>query len=68
MCYTVSNKRKTYLKYIYGGMNMEDYKVLYLHLFNAITDSLGAMEAQNFGQAREILIRAQQDAEEEIIQ
>lgn len=47
---------------------MEDYKVLYLHLFNAITDSLGAMEAQNFGQAREILIRAQQDAEEEIIQ
>ena len=42
----------------------ELYKDLYFHLFNQITDALEAMEGQNFGQARDILIRAQQEAEE----
>lgn len=40
------------------------YKKMYLQLFNAVTDSLEAMEAQNFGQARELLIAAQQVCEE----
>ena len=43
---------------------MEIYKTMYLQLFNAVTDSLEALTAQNFGQAKEILIQAQQDAEE----
>ena len=42
----------------------ELYKNLYFHLFNQITDALEEMEKQNFGQARDILIRAQQEAEE----
>lgn len=37
---------------------MESNK-LYTTLFNAVTDALGAMEKQNYGQAREILLHAQ---------
>lgn len=40
------------------------YKMLYLKLFNAITDALEAMESQNFGQAKELLRQSQIDAEE----
>lgn len=39
----------------------------YFLLFNAITDALDLLEVQNFGQARETLIRAQQEAEELMI-
>lgn len=41
-----------------------DYQKLYSLLFNAITDALEAMEAQNFGQARQALVSAQQQTEE----
>jgi len=40
------------------------YKMLYLKLFNAITDALEAIEAQNFGQAKDLLRQSQIDAEE----
>lgn len=40
------------------------YQKLYMLLFNAVTDSLEAMAAQNIGQARELLIAAQQRYEE----
>ena len=40
------------------------YLAMYLHLFNAVTDSLAAMEEQNCGQARALLIEAQQRCEE----
>jgi len=43
---------------------MPDYQKPYTLLFNAVTDALEALARQNFGQAREILIRAQQEAEE----
>ena len=43
---------------------MEDYAKLYHLLFNAITDALEQMNAQNFGCAKETLIAAQQNAEE----
>lgn len=43
---------------------MPDYQALYILLFNAATDAIQALEAQNPGQARDILIRAQQEAEE----
>ena len=46
------------------GVFVEIYKTMYLQLFNAVTDSLEALTAQNFGQAKEILIKAQQEAEE----
>ena len=39
---------------------MPPYKKLYFHLFNAITDALEKLSEQDFDQAREILIRAQQ--------
>ena len=41
-----------------------DYKKLYFHLFNAVTDALQAIEQQNYGQAADLLISAQQETEE----
>ncbi len=43
---------------------MSDFEKLYFTLFNAVTDALAAMEAQNYGMARALLIAAQQNAEE----
>ena len=41
-----------------------DYQKLYTKMFNAATDALHALEQQNIGTAKEILQRAQQEAEE----
>ncbi len=41
-----------------------DYKPLYLLLFNATTEALEKLDAQNYGDARDILIAAQQKAED----
>ena len=46
------------------GDCMFSYKEIYLLLFNAITDALHEMERQNCAAAKDILIQAQQDAEE----
>jgi len=43
---------------------MPDYQKLYALLFNAATDALRALDEQNVGQAKDILRRAQIDAEE----
>ena len=43
---------------------MPDYKKMYHLLFNAITDALEQIEQQNFGSAKDLLIAAQQQAEE----
>ena len=43
---------------------MTDYQKMYTLLFNAITDALMQMEKQNYGAAKEILVSAQQRAEE----
>lgn len=40
------------------------YQELYYYLFNQITDAITAIERQDFGTAKDILIRAQQTAEE----
>ena len=45
----------------------ELYKGLYYLLFNRITDALEAIQAQNYGLARDILCKAQQESEEEFI-
>ena len=41
-----------------------DYKKLYFHLFNTVTDAIEAIERQNYGQAAALLIAAQQETEE----
>ena len=43
---------------------MADYDKMYSLLFNAITDALEQIEQQNFGSAKDLLIAAQQKAEE----
>ena len=43
---------------------MEDYTKLYHLLFNAITDAMEQMNAQNFASAKETLVSAQKKAEE----
>ena len=43
---------------------MESIPMYYTIVFNAVTDALAALENQNFGLARELLIRGQQQAEE----
>ena len=40
------------------------YRKMYYHLFNAVTDALAALEKQNIGQAKELLMEAQQQCEE----
>ncbi len=44
------------------------YKKMYLLLFNQITDAIDALEHGNTAQARTILVRAQQAAEEMYIE
>ena len=43
---------------------MAPYKKMYLALFNAVTDALEALEETNYGQAKDLLRRAQQNTEE----
>lgn len=43
---------------------MVNYETLYFGLFNAMTDAPTALEAQNYGTAREIMVAAQQKAED----
>ena len=52
------------LKMDRGGDAMPDYERMYHDLFNAITDALDAIEAGKVLQAKSLLIRAQQAAEE----
>ena len=47
---------------------MDEYKTPYLILFRSISDALEQLEEQNYGTARELLIAAQQAAEEAFIQ
>lgn len=41
-----------------------DYEELYFYLFNRITDALGELDAGRMEAARELLVSAQQCAEE----
>lgn len=42
---------------------MEELPNYYTILFNAVTDAIAALDRQNFGQARTLLIQGQQQAE-----
>ena len=46
---------------------MGEYRQAYLALWRGAEDALAAIEAQNFGQAKELLKQAQCDAEEAYI-
>ena len=46
---------------------MQDDQKLYTILFNACTDAVEAMARMDFGTARTLLVRAQQEAEEQYI-
>lgn len=43
---------------------MEEYKQPYFCLWAGITEALAALEKENYGMAEEILVKAQQAAEE----
>ena len=42
---------------------LDAYRKMYLHLFHAITTATEELERQNYGNAKELLLRAQQWAE-----
>ncbi len=44
---------------------MPNYKQLYFRLFGAAADAVEAIDSCNYGQAKELLIAAQQAAEEQ---
>ena len=46
---------------------MPNYQELYFKLFAAMADAVEQMENENYGLARQTLIAAQQEAEEEYI-
>lgn len=46
---------------------MVDYKKLYAQLFNSMTDAIELLEKQETEKAKELLISAQQAAEDEYI-
>ena len=43
---------------------MENFPKYYTRLFNGVTDAIKALKEQNYIKAQDILIQAQQDAEE----
>ena len=43
---------------------MADYKKMYLHLFNALTDAIWAIDDEELTNARNILIAAQREVED----
>ena len=47
---------------------MLNYAELYHLMVNASEDAIAAIDKQNYGQAREILIAAEQEAEERYLQ
>ena len=44
-------------------LKMEELPNYYTILFNAVTDAIDALDRQDFGQARALLVRGQQQAE-----
>lgn len=44
------------------------YRLPYLHLFNAVTDAIRAIEEYNYGEAHKLLVQGQQRAEDAFIE
>ena len=49
-------------------MEIENLPSYYMILFNAVTDAITALDRQDFGQARDILVRSQETAENAYIE
>ena len=47
---------------------MESFPAYYTILFNGVTDAIAAIDRQDFGLARELLVRGQQRAEDAYIE
>ena len=47
---------------------MESFPAYYTILFNGVTDAIAAIDRQDFGLARELLVRSQQRAEDAYIE
>ena len=47
---------------------MPDYERMYFRLMGAVADAVEALEQWNIGQAKEMLITAQQEAEESYLE
>ena len=47
---------------------MPDFEKLYYYLFGVLADAVEAIEMENYEEAKELLIAAQQNAEEEYIE
>lgn len=47
---------------------MEELPTYYTILFNAATDAIAALDRQDFGQARALLVQGQQQAEDACIE
>ena len=47
---------------------MPDYQKLYTLLFNAVTDAVEELEVLNVGRAKNLLIAAQRQAEEQYLE
>lgn len=43
--------------------NPDAYRLPYLHLFNDVSDAISAIDACNYGEARDLLVQAQQRTE-----
>lgn len=43
---------------------MDEFRDSYVSLFRTVSEAIAAIDAQNYGKAREILIQGQQQAEE----
>ena len=47
---------------------MDELPLCYTVLFNAVTNAIEALRANNYGEAMDILIRGQQEAEEAYVE
>ncbi len=47
---------------------MDEYKNSYILLFRGVTQALDALDAQDYGTAKALLVKAQQEAEEAFLQ
>ena len=62
------NAFRAILSILRGDISVPNYQELYFKLFSAAADAVEAIEAMNFGQAKEVLIAAQQEAEEQCME
>lgn len=47
---------------------MENFPEYYVKLFNAVTDAIAALDRQDYGEAKSLLVKAQRDAEDAYIE